>query len=261
MKKRLLSILMALALCLGLLPTVALAEGTDEQFDLTPGGTYWFDLSGESIFGTEILGTPNTSVPDASLHYVRFTYAGTVDAYVLNSSSCGHGDASGAASQATDENAQYGYTYSHSLFLSDFVLTTGRRWDELNAEGLIFGRSYTSGSVDYTLRAPSVGCRSISSGGEPSNNEWDSVQNKKLVYIQCYVDDIYSWGQDSGSEWTRAARGQKNYPRAWGSTYSYYSRPANFGYRPFLEVLNTDELGPDGLKAVTLDLNGGSLGG
>ena len=261
MKKRILSILLALTLCLSLLPTVALAEGTGEQFNLTLGKTYWFDLSGENIFGTERPGTPNPSVPDASLHYVRFTYAGTVDAYVLNSSSSGHGDASGAASQTTDENAQYGYTYRHSLFASDYVLTTGRRWDELNAEGLIFGRSYTSGSVDYTLRAPSVGCRKISSGGEPSNNEWDSVQNKKLVYIPCYVDDIYSWGQDSGSEWTRAARGLRYYPRAWGSTNHDYSRPANFGYRPFLEVLNTDELGPDGLKAVTLDLNGGSLGG
>ena len=33
------------------------------------------------------------------------------------------------------------------------------------------------------------------------------------------------------------------------------------GFRPVLEVLNADTLGSDGLKAVTLDLNGGKLGG
>ena len=40
MKKRLLSILMALALCLSLLPVTALAAGPAEQFPgLTPGET------------------------------------------------------------------------------------------------------------------------------------------------------------------------------------------------------------------------------
>ncbi|MFR0843548.1 MAG: InlB B-repeat-containing protein [Oscillospiraceae bacterium] len=34
-----------------------------------------------------------------------------------------------------------------------------------------------------------------------------------------------------------------------------------FGFRPVLEVLNPDTLGTDGLKAVTLDLGGGKLGG
>ena len=52
MKKRLLSILMALALCLSLLPVTALAADPAEQFPgLTPGETYWFDLSGADIPG------------------------------------------------------------------------------------------------------------------------------------------------------------------------------------------------------------------
>ena len=121
MKKRLLSILLALALCLGLLPTVALAEGTDEQFNLTPGGTYWFDLSGENIPGPVNEGNRDKEdpVPDTTLHYVPFTYAGTVDAYVLNSSSSEKTQAAQDASQTTEKNAQYGYTYPHSLFVSD----------------------------------------------------------------------------------------------------------------------------------------------
>ena len=45
MKKRILSILLALTLCLSLLPTVALAADPAEQFPgLTPGETYWLSL-------------------------------------------------------------------------------------------------------------------------------------------------------------------------------------------------------------------------
>ena len=52
----------------------------DEQFTLTPGGRYYFDLSAMGI-----PGTVNSNLPDSTLHYVPFTYAGTVDAYVLKS--------------------------------------------------------------------------------------------------------------------------------------------------------------------------------
>ena len=46
-----------------------------KQFSLKPGDTYYFDLSGANI-----PGTANGSLPDNTLHYVPFTYAGTVDA-------------------------------------------------------------------------------------------------------------------------------------------------------------------------------------
>ena len=49
-----------------------------EQFSLKPGGTYYFDLSAMGI-----PGTVNDALPDNTLHYVPFTYAGTVDAYKL----------------------------------------------------------------------------------------------------------------------------------------------------------------------------------
>lgn len=70
-----------------------------------------------------------------------------------------------------------------------------------------------------------------------------------------------SWGQDTSSKYSDycATRGY-NSARYW-----YYPSPftqsATLGFRPVLEVLNADTLGADGLKAVTLDLNGGKLGG
>ena len=58
-----------------------------EQFSLKPGDTYYFDLSGEDIPGTTNSGNSDgaVSLPDTSLHYVPFTYAGTVNAYKLTS--------------------------------------------------------------------------------------------------------------------------------------------------------------------------------
>ena len=57
----------------------------------------------------------------------------------------------------------------------------------------------------------------------------------------------------------RAIRGYHS-ARYWDSYTASYSYPS-VGFRPVLEVLNSDTLGPDGMKAVTLDLGGGTLGG
>lgn len=259
MKKRILSIIMAICLVLSCVPiTVFVANAAPaEQFNLTPGGTYWFDLSGENI-----LGTVNSSVPDATLHYVPFTYAGTVDAYVLNSSSSGQTGAAEAASQTTDESGQYGYTYPHSLFVADYAVTHIVSWYTLKTAGLIFGRRYTGGSVDYTLRAPSEGSYHTGSYelGTPQSNEWDAVLDKNSGYIKNW-NYMGSWGQDTSSKYSDhcATRGHNSARYWYYPTPFFQSEP--LGFRPVLEVLNADTLGSDGLKAVTLDLNGGKLGG
>ena len=81
MKKRILSILLLCCMVLTLLPTAAFAAGEiDEQFTLAPGGTYYFDLSAMGI-----PGTVNDALPDKTMRYVPFTYAGTVDSYKLTS--------------------------------------------------------------------------------------------------------------------------------------------------------------------------------
>ena len=219
----------------------------DEQFALAPGGRYYFDLSGASI-----PGTANSNLPDSTLHYVPFTYAGTVNAYKLTSEMA-----------TTEEYAQQN-KYAHSLFVADYVVTHTISWGGLNDEGLIFGKNYASGGVDYTLRAPSCGSGFTGSDdserGTPQSNEWDAVLDKNSGYVKNW-NDIYSWGQDTSSyeSWYRAVRGY-NSARRWLHSYATSSY-SNHGFRPVLEVLNPDTLGSDGLKVVTLDLNGGKLGG
>ena len=226
----------------------------EEQFSLTHGGTYYFDLSGVSIPGTANSGTSfgAVSLPDTSLHYVPFTYAGTIEAYKLTS-----------ATATTEEYAQR-EKYPHSLFIADYAVTHTVSWDDLNTKSLIFGKDYVAGGVDYTLRAPSVGSNYTGSGnserGVPQSNEWDTMLNKDSGYIQNW-NKMFSWGQDvsSGDASRRAVRGYDS-ARYWGYNYAANSGPY-VGFRPVLEVLNPDTLGSDGMKVVTLDLNGGKLGG
>ena len=235
-------------------PMLLANNSPDEQFSLKPGGTYYFDLSGEDIPGTANSGNSvgAASLPDTSLHYVPFTYAGTIEAYKLTSE------------MATTEAYAQQYKYAHSLFIADYAVTHTVSWDDLNTKSLIFGKDYVAGGVDYTLRAPSVGSNYTGSGnserGVPQSNECDTMLNKDSGYIQNW-NKMYSWGQDafSGDASSRAIRG---YVSARGYGWDASSRrSASYGFRPVLEVLNPDTLGSDGMKVVTLDLGGGTLGG
>ena len=227
--------------------TLTVEKRVDEQFTLAPGGRYYFDLSAMNI-----PGTANGSLPDSTLHYVPFTYVGTVEAYKLTS-----------AMAATEEYAQQN-KYAHSLFVADYAVTLKVNWNNLDTASLIFGKNYASGGVDYTLRAPSCGSGFTGSDdserGTPQSNEWDAVLDKNSGYVKNW-NDIYSWGQDTSSyeSWYRAVRGS-NSARYWSNGYASTSHPL-VGFRPVLEVLNSDTLGSDGMKVVTLDLGGGKLGG
>ena len=239
-------------------PMLLANDSPDEQFSLTPGGTYYFDLSGANI-----PGTANGTLPDSTLHYVPFTYAGTVDAYKLTS-----------AMATTEEYAQQN-KYAHSLFVADYAVTHTVSWDDLNTKGLIFGKNYASGGVDYTMRAPSAGSQSNNNNGKddsstrgiPKSNEWDAILDKANQdwkdntsgYIKNWSRK-YSFGQDNYADASiRAVRGHDS-ARYWRSYYASYSL-LFVGFRPVLEILNADTLDSDGLKVVTLDLNGGKLGG
>ena len=225
-------------------PMLLANDSPDEQFTLTPGGRYYFDLSGE-----DIPGTVNGNLPDSTLHYVPFTYAGTVNAYSRNSEGV-----------STDDTVK---PYDHSLFVADYAVTHTVSWDTLNTANLIFGKDYVAGGVGYTLRAPSCGSGFTGSGnserGTPQSNEWDTMLNKNSGYIQ-NCNGMFSWGQDvsSGGASHRATRGYTS-ARYWSYDNATLSSP-NVGFRPVLEVLNSDTLGSGGLKVVTLDLGGGTLG-
>ena len=226
--------------------TLTVESQPDEQFTLASGGRYYFDLSAMNISGTV-----NSNLPDSTLHYVPFTYVGTVNAYRLTSETA-----------TTEEYAQKN-KYPHSLFVADYAVTHTVSWDNLNTAGLIFGKDYAAGGVDYTLRAPSVGSSYTGSGdserGTPKSNEWDKILDKDDGYIKNW-GKMLSCGQDTTiriSALFRAVRGWKRSARFWTSYNTSYS---TFGFRPVLEVLNPDTLGSDGLKVVTLDLGGGTLG-
>ena len=227
--------------------TLTVENQPDEQFTLAPGGRYYFDLSTMNI-----PGTVNSNLPDSTLHYVPFTYVGTVNAYKLTSETA-----------TTNEYAQQN-KYAHSLFVADYAVTHKVNWNNLDTASLIFGKNYASGGVDYTLRAPSCGSGFTGSDdserGTPQSNEWDAVLDKNSGYVKNW-NDIYSWGQDTSSYESsfRAIRGFGS-ARYWGYYYTATSSDPLVGFRPVLEVLNPDELGSDGLKAVTLDLGGGKLG-
>ena len=221
-------------------------DTVEEQFNLAPGGTYYFDL-----FGENIPGTVNDALLDNTMHYVPFTYAGTVDAYKLTSA------------MATTEEYAKNNKYAHSLFVADYAVTKDVSRDALNTAKLIFGKNYASGGVDYTLRAPSVGSGSTGSGESqrvtPQNNEWDKMLDKDDKYIKNW-GKMFSWGQDTWS--TSAPRcAVRGYASArYGDHHSSWYNYVGLGFRPVLEVLNPDTLGSNGLKVVTLDLGGGKLG-
>ena len=226
--------------------TLTVESQPDEQFTLAPGGRYYFDLSVMNI-----PGTVNSNLPDSTLHYVPFTYAGTVNAYKLTSE------------MATTEEYAQKNKYPHSLFIADYAVTHTVSWDDLNTAGLIFGKDYATGGVNYTLRAPSVGSDNRGSGdserGTPQSNEWDRILDKDSGYIKNW-NGIYSWGQDT-TRYNSSLRAIRGYDsgRRWNDDDATDFLPL-VSFRPVLEILNPDTLGSDGLKVVTLDLNGGKLG-
>ena len=227
--------------------TLTVESQPDEQFTLAPGGRYYFDLSAMNI-----PGTVNSNLPDSTLHYVPFTYVGTVNAYKLTSE------------MATTEEYAQKNKYPHSLFIADYAVTHTVSWDDLNTAGLIFGKNYASGGVDYTLRTPSVGsdCTGLddSQRGVPQSNEWDRILDKDSGYIKNW-NGIFSWGQDT-TRYNSSLRAIRGYDsgRRWNDNDATDFLPL-VSFRPVLEILNPDTLSSDGLKVVTLDLGGGTLGG
>ena len=230
---------------------VAARWDTAQQFSgVEVGKTYYFDLSGENI-----PGTVNANLPDTTLHYVPFTYVGTLDGYVLKPASGGVPDSSDKAANTTDSSAPYGHAYLHSLFIADHILTTDVSYDTLNAADYIFGNSCTVNDVDYTLRAPTIGntYASSSSQGIPENNEWDQILFKDSGFIKNLLlatpswSEIWAWGQDTNTSGSiiRSVRSGRN--QLGGAPTRF---DTHVGFRPVLEL--PTGLAADNLKVVEL---------
>ena len=209
----------------------------DEQFTLTPGGRYYFDLS-----AMDIPGTVNSNLPDKTLHYVPFTYVGTVDAYSLKN-------------EADKDTTPY----EHSLFIADYNVKCSLQRETLAEMNLIYGQTYTASNVNYTLRAPSVGDHHRNegegSGLAPIDNEWDTIYQKSADYIKNWYK-MRSFGQDIGTgnvEGMYLSRGGH-----FAAQATFWARPTlperDIGFRPVLEL--PTGLAADSLKAVELVTKG-----
>lgn len=183
---------------------------------LKEGGTYYFDLSETNI---RFFQTGNGKLPDATLHYVPFTYAGTLE------------NTYRWKDKDTKEEGSW------PLFISNFNIVQ-TSWNDLNTYGLIYGRSYLSGGAFYTLRAPS---------GLSTGNEWDRI---KGYTIDSGSDS--SWTQDFSINSPNEAIRRGGDPDIANPTSPDNSR---IYYRPVLQPTN---LNGQALRVVTFIVNGTS---
>lgn len=155
------------------------------------------------------------------------------------------------------------------LLISDRVLLVNVSWDDLNAQGLIFGKTITINGQQYKLRVLTGGSNYRSgtdaySGGSPSDNEWDRIIVNEAGFSGLPIPSatdldstqnstdfnsahnqfwnwfyIYSWAQETytGNSANRALRGYGS-ARRWGWDSATY-RSYDVGWRPVLEVLNS----------------------
>ena len=158
-----------------------------------------------------------------------------------------------------------------TLLICDRVILVSVSWDDLNGQGYVTGKTITIDGTKYKCRLLTGGSNRRNNdwyaGGTPTNNEWDRFITREEVItglpapVSSDLDTnlnttdhnsahnqlwhwvgVYSWCQETWAENAsyRAIRGY-NSARIWGyytATYQY----ANVGFRPVLEVLNTDPL-------------------
>ena len=159
-----------------------------------------------------------------------------------------------------------------TLLICDRVILVNVTWNDLNSAGWIFGKEVTIDGAKYKLRSLTGGSnyRNTSdayAGGTPTNNEWDRFITREEVItglpapVSSDLDSnlnstdfssthnalwnwagVYTWCQETYSSNTsyRALRGYYS-ARFWDlnnatNSFSYV------GFRPVLEILNTDPL-------------------
>ncbi len=159
-----------------------------------------------------------------------------------------------------------------TLLICDRVILVNCSWNDLNSQGYITGKEVTIDGAKYKCRVLTGGTGPRSSndyysGGTPTNNEWDRFITREEVItglpapVSSDLDStqnatdlnsthnqfwnwyyVYSWCQEtySGNSSCRANRGC-NSARFWNCNDAT-SQSADLGFRPVLEVLNTDPL-------------------
>lgn len=130
---------------------------------------------------------------------------------------------------------EIGWVAVNGLLIADQCLLTNVSWDDLDVQGLVFGKEVTVQGLRFKIRLLKVGSK------EDVPNEWDAaldaVGEDDTLW---HWDHKFFWGQEpvSGSVSHRAIRGYTS-ARHWGWSDSS-SRHALIGFRPALEPLPTD---------------------
>ena len=158
-----------------------------------------------------------------------------------------------------------------TLLICDRVILVSVSWDDLNSQGYITGKTVTIDGAKYKCRVLTGGSDyrngDTYAGGTPTNNEWDRFITREEVIsglpapVSSDLDNnlnstdqnsahnkfwnwygVYSWCQEvfADNASNRADRGYVS-ARTW-SWYGSSRRYASLGFRPVLEVLNTDPL-------------------
>lgn len=158
-----------------------------------------------------------------------------------------------------------------TLLICDRVILVSVSWDDLNGQGYVTGKTITIDGTKYKCRLLTGGSNRRNNdwyaGGTPTNNEWDRFITREEVItglpapVSSDLDTnlnttdhnsthnqlwhwvgVYSWCQETWAENAshRAYRGY-NSARFW-NWYVSSGRSADLGFRPVLEVLNTDPL-------------------
>ena len=158
-----------------------------------------------------------------------------------------------------------------TLLICDRVILVSVSWDDLNGQGYVTGKTITIDGTKYKCRLLTGGSNRRNNdwyaGGTPTNNEWDRFITREEVItglpapVSSDLDTnlnttdhnsthnqlwhwvgVYSWCQETWAEnaSNRAYRGYDS-ARYW-SLDSSGNRGVYVGFRPVLEVLNTDPL-------------------
>lgn len=130
---------------------------------------------------------------------------------------------------------EIGWVAVNGLLIADQCLLTNVSWDDLDVQGLVFGKEVTVQGLRFKIRLLKVGSK------EDVPNEWDAaldaVGEDDTLW---HWDHKFFWGQEpvSGSVSHRAIRGYTS-ARHWRWNGSS-NRNAYLGFRPALEPLPTD---------------------
>ena len=158
-----------------------------------------------------------------------------------------------------------------TLLICDRVILVSVSWDDLNGQGYVTGKTITIDGTKYKCRLLTGGSNRRNNdyyaGGTPTNNEWDRFITREEVItglpapVSSDLDTnlnttdhnsthnqlwhwvgVYSWCQETWAE-NASRRAYRGYSSARHWNYrSSGSRNASLGFRPVLEVLNTDPL-------------------